>query len=809
MNTLIHYLKVAFRNLTRHKTFAFINIIGLAFGMLVCLMLIMLITDHLMFDRYNSKYERIYRICRNDGPNTNYRATAPLPLRDELLQKYTGIEKIVRFNQGFGNEMGNPLLERAGIPIAGLFADPEVFEVFEYELEYGDAKTALVEPYTVVLKKSAAKKLFGQENPIGATLSVGEIGNYTVTGILRETNNKSHIEFEALASMETLKSLEAAGKSLRPSGLEDRGDLENWDAGNNGWVYVQLDEGKSTRDIQISLDDISEKHYAGSRHHTWNFSLQALSEITPGIPRGTEIGPIMPWIFIYFLAAIALSILATSCFNFTTLSIARSLSRAKEIGVRKVTGASRRQIFTQFTLESVMISLLSLSLAIIVLLILRPSILGLNLARLGHIDLPANIYIYVLFISFAIIIGILAGLFPAAVLSAFKPVNVLKNLNNLKVLSRIGLRRGLIISQLSIALIFVITTIVVYRQFDLFVHVDHGFEVKDNVVVELNKTSPEKLKTELSKYSNIKNVSAASHVPATFIRYWGKYKALSEEKEWNEVIYFAVDEDYLQNIGVPLVAGRYFSSESANSNRQFVVLNEEAVKLFHYSSPLAALGEVIVNQRDSSKLEIIGVVRDYNSTQLTQSIQPMILTYLPEQFNILQVKYSGSYSDATKSIEAAWAKVNPGMRPGYSKLNDEVLKFYNLVFGDLIKLLGAIAFFAVTICCLGLLGIVFYSMETRIKEISIRKLCGATDSSLVILLSKNFVSLFLISTLIGVPIAYLINNFWLQNLAYHIGLSGGLIISGVAILGLLVALTVSSQTFRATNVKPVDTLKSE
>ena len=261
MNNLFHYAKVALRNLARHKTFALINIIGLAFGMLVCLTLIMLITNHMMFDRYNTKYDRIYRICRNDGPNTNYRATAPLPIRNELLESYTGIEKAVRFNHGFGNEMGNPLMEKASIPVAGLFADPEVFDVFEYELEYGDPETALVEPYSVVLKKSAARKLFKQDNPIGETLDVGEIGKYKVTGVIKETPNQSHIEFEALASMATLKSLEAETKSLMPSGLESSGDLENWKAGNNGWVYVLLEEGKLPTDIQISLDSISAKHY--------------------------------------------------------------------------------------------------------------------------------------------------------------------------------------------------------------------------------------------------------------------------------------------------------------------------------------------------------------------------------------------------------------------------------------------------------------------------------------------------------------------------------------------------------------------
>ena len=275
------------------------------------------------------------------------------------------------------------------------------------------------------------------------------------------------------------------------------------------------------------------------------------------------------------------------------------------------------------------------------------------------------------------------------------------------------------------------------------------------------------------------------------------------------MVYFSVDEDYIQNINVPLVAGRFFSSEAGNSNKTFAVLNQEATKLFNYASPLAAIGETIIDNRDSSTLEIIGVVKNYSSTQTTQNIQPTVLIYLPEQFNILQVKYSGTYTDATKSVESAWSKVNAGTKANYIRLKDEVLKFYNIVFGDLIKILGGIAFFSITICCLGLLGIVFYSMETRLKEISIRKLFGATDRSLIMLLSKNFVTMFLFSILIGAPLSYLINNFWLENIANHIVLGIGLILSGVLILGVLAALTIASQTFRATNIRPIETLKIE
>ncbi len=809
MVTLVHYLRVAARNLARNKIFTLINMIGLAFGMLVCLMLIMLVANHLSFDRFNSKYDRIYRVGHNTGPNTGFWATAPLPIGSELIDQYPGIERVVRFNRGFGNMMANPLFERADIPISGLFADGDVLNVFEYELEHGDPNTALVAPYSVVLKKSTARKLFKQENPVGEILQVGEIGDYKVTGVLKETANQSHIDFEALASYSTLISLEAKGKSLDPAGLEAKNELENWESGH-AWVYILLEEGKSTADIQKYLNEISKRHYFnGPVPLKWEFNLTALSEISPGRMRPNEIGPVMPWEFIYFLSAIALAILATSCFNFTTLSVARSLSRAKEIGVRKVSGALRIQIFTQFSVEAVFLSCLSLLTALFAMFILKPYFLALNLVKFGQIHLTGSLAIYLLFFAFAILVGMVAGFFPAVVLSALRPVSVLRNLSNMKVLSRQGMRRGLIIIQFVIALVFIVSTITVREQFNRFLNVDHLFDMHNNIVVELNKTSAEQLKAELLRSPVVENVSAASFVPAGFFQSWGNYKNAGNGSEWAEIRYFAVDEDYAKNLGLSIVAGRFFTQEGGASSRKFVVLNEEAARLFGYASPMGAVGQMIVDQRDSSNLQVIGVVKNYHSTLVTSPIQPTILAYIPEEFNILQVKHTGASQEAVAAIEAAWKKINPGRKPAYAPFADEVFKFYNLIFKDLLKILGTVSFFSIMICCLGLLGIVYYSMETRTKEISIRKICGASAASLMTLLSGSYVRLFVIAVLIGLPIAFVINQFWLEHLSNHINLGLKILGLSIAMLAILAGGTIFSQTLKAIRIRPVDNLKIE
>ncbi|MBY0435829.1 MAG: ABC transporter permease [Cyclobacteriaceae bacterium] len=415
-----NYLKTAIRNLLRHRFFSAINIFGLAVAMALSMVIIMLVADQMTYDRYNTKRDRIYRINAvpqgSNGEILNEYATTTLPLKQELLDNYTGVEKVVRIMRGFGN-LWLEMEQNVNIPIAGYYADAEILDVFEYELEYGDSRTALVEPYSVVLSKKAAKKLFKQENPIGEIFKVGEEGPYKVTGVLKETINKSHIPFEALASISTVKSLEALNKRGK--------NLDNWYNYTAGWVYVLLEKGKQPQDIQPALSKIEQKHFATltnpDTQQKVKYKLQHLMNITPGPFLNNMIGPFLPWIFVYFFIGLAGVVMLTSCFNFTNLSIARSLTRAREIGVRKVTGAMRSQVFVQFLSESVIVALLALGVALVMLVALKPLMLQLSLARMLRWDLEANYFVYAVFFVFAIVVGILAGIFPAVVLSSFQP----------------------------------------------------------------------------------------------------------------------------------------------------------------------------------------------------------------------------------------------------------------------------------------------------------------------------------------------------------------------------------------------------
>lgn len=812
-----NYIKTAVRSLVRHRFFSFINIVGLAVAMALSMCIIMLVADQMSYDRYNTRRDRIFRInsvvLGRNGERFSEQSTTAMPLRQALLENYPGTEKAVRIKRGFGNiwlELG----QNVNIPVAGYFADPEILDLFQYELEYGDPATALTEPYSVVLTKATARKLFRQENPVGESFKVGVEGPYKVTGVIRESDHKTHVAFDALASMATVKSLAAAEQ--RNKGLTDElsaRDLENWYGYWSGWVYILLEEGKTPADIQSHLDALATTHNDAitnpDNQNRVEYKLQSLLDITPGHVINNAIGPVLPWFFVYFFLGLAGVVMLTSCFNFTNLSIARSLSRAREIGVRKVTGAARWQIFVQFLSEAVLVSLVALALSGVLLLALKPLMLQLSFARLLRWDLEINYVVGLIFIGFALLVGLLAGFFPAVVLSGFQPVKVLKSLHTMKLFSGMRLRKTLLVAQFTFSLVFIISVLVVFNQLQLFLRADHGFSMENKLMVSLNNTAPETLKSALVNQANIVSVSAVSHLPAAGFTFGAAYKKSLEEKEWTNVSYFSVDEDYLDHMKLSLRTGNYFQAEHGASNKNFIVLNEAAVEAFHFASPEEAVGQELITREDSTRRVIIGVVKNYNHEMLMEKLTPMALVYIPDEFRMLQVEYTGTYEEAGKTVEAVWAGINPALKVDYKDFYAEVHKIYDVFFGDLVSLLSVVSVLAILISCLGLLGMATYTTETRLKEISIRKVLGGSNGSLVFLLSRGFLTILAVAILLAVPLAVVINNLWLEQLAYHVSVDVPTIFWGITALILFGTVTIGSQTWRAAYVNPVDNLKSE
>jgi putative ABC transport system permease protein len=522
-----------------------------------------------------------------------------------------------------------------------------------------------------------------------------------------------------------------------------------------------------------------------------------------------SIGPVLPRIFIYFLGGLALIILLTSCFNFTNLSIARSLTRAREIGVRKTVGASRWHIFLQFLLESIVTALVALVLALVFMLLIKRFLLQLNFARIFRWDLESNLTVYCIFLLFALVVGLVAGIYPAIILSGFKPVKVLRNLTGMKIFFRVGIRKVLLVLQFTVSLFFILSVIVVYNQLKLFTVQDYGFNVEKNIMVKLSGTSPEALKTELLRYNNIKTVTATSHVPATGRDLIIGFKKNIHEPEWTILNHFAVDENYMDNMGLKLLAGRFFSAGVADINKQQVVINEEAVKKLQYSSPGDAIGQELITQEDSTRKTIIGVVKNYNHRTLAQTISPLALTYNAREFAVMQVGYSGNYKEAAESIEKAWVTVHPNLKADYQEVKLEIGRFYDVIFGDIMKILVFVSILAISLSCLGLLGIATYTTETRMREISIRKVLGSSRGSLVYQLSKGFFGVLVTATAIGIPLTYFVNSFWLEMLAYRTSLNALVIFEGIFLLFIFGVLTIGYQTVRATRINPLIHLKNE
>lgn len=798
-----NYIKVAFRNLLKNRSFSFINIFGLALSMSVCLVLIMLIADQKNNDHYNSKRDHIYRITHtrlNNSDFVNVFATTPLPLADKMLSDYADLNSAVRIRRGFGNDWIG-VGQNVNIPIGGFFVDPGFIDLFEYELLSGDAETALKQPNSVVLKEKTAEKLYGAKDPMGEIITVGDLGDYLVTGIIKDNKEQSHIKFEALASLSSLERLEEQDSLLMAS-------VNNWRNRHSGWVYVELNEAASVATVEEHLEQINQEMYAGDEDFQHRFKLQALTEISPGPLMGNDIGPGLPLIFVYFLTGLALVVMISASFNYMNLSIARALTRAREVGVRKVSGASRTQLILQFLTEAIVLALIALAVSHAILFLLKPAFSQLHFSQLLQWNLRQDEVVFLYSIVFSLLIGIVSGIVPALLLSSFQPIKVLKDLSGIKLLSKMGLRKFLIVGQFVLSLVFIITATLIFNQLKLMVGADFGFTTENIVNVKLNNTSFKQYKAELIKYPEIEYVTAASHIPAAGTMYGLDLKKNWEDEDGSEMAYFNVDEDYITMLNLELIAGKNFQQLDWGAHE--VIINEKTVEAYDLGSADQAIDQFLIDEDDSTQYRIVGVISNYHHQMLIMEMSPMMLVYNPEQANIAHIAYYPEQKEAgIKRLEQAFVTVNPGLKIDYEPFSDQLIFYYDLLFGDIVKIIGLATALALVIACLGLLGIATYTVETKTKEVGIRKVLGATSWQLVMQLSKGFIGILGISIVIAVPLAYFMNNLWLQQFAFRVSITAGVIGFGVLTLLVLGVLTIGSQTLRAGSINPVDSLRSE
>lgn len=798
MSILNNYFKVGFRNLIKNRSFTAINVLGLSVSMAVCLVIILMINDQLSYDKWQVNSDETFRFTHYDMEAINIpMATVPMPLGEAMQDKFAGFEHMVTFRRGFG---GDVIQNGKAIALQGYFTQPSFFKLFSFELERGNPETALSAPNSIVLKKDIAEKLFKDQDPMGQTLEVGNKGVYQVTGVLKEFPGKTHIKFESLVSLSSLDNLEK-NKVLGSS-------IGNWENGSETWIYFNLREGYSIETLKGYLAEAEKEHYEPDSDERKEFTLQKMSKITPGPLHGNQIGAGMPNFFVIGLGVLAVLIIVCATFNYTNLSAARALTRTKEVGVRKVMGARKTQLTIQFIVESILVSILSLMVAIGLLQFLIPAFQSLQMSSLLEWELKPDLKAYLQFFGFSVLLGFITGIFPSLYLASFKPIQAMKNSVSNSRLSKLSLRKALIVTQFVISIVLIVSSVLVYKQIKFMVETDYGF-TKDNILnVHMQGQDFAKFENELEKLPFIESVTATNNIPGMGTEFSEDVK-LNSGDETFRMNYFDVDEDYISSLDLELLAGSNFVKGAPSVNQRSAILNETAVKQFGFESNLDAVGKQFYIENDSVALNVVGVIKDYNHMMLVMEIDPMMLRYDPSGFRIAQVKIAGfDRIKEISAIEDVWDEFDPNHEIILKTFQGEIDEF-NAFFYDILYIVGLVAILSISIAGMGLLGISTYAIQIRMKEVSIRKVLGASVRGLIFLLSKSLSIMLTVAFIIGFSLAYMANNVWLNEFAYRTSFGVDVfLMTALAMVGIGIA-TIGWQAWRATKANPATTLRDD
>ncbi len=792
------YFKIAWRNLWKNKTFSFINIIGLAVSMSVGLLMIAFIVDLLSHDSFHQKEDQIYRVIteskRTDG-TVMALASSSVKTGYQIKEKIPGIEGLTTIRNGFG---GDAQVGASTLPIEGLWADSSFLTVFSFPLLLGDASNALKDPYSLVLTETSAKKIFGRTNVLNELL-VLDSSNYKVTGVLKDIPKLSHLKFEVLASLST-----AEGQALNRNS-----DFFAWDSYLENYTYLVMPKTMKIEKLQQRLNQLCAEENRAIENQEIALSLQPLDQIMIGNFLANEIGPTFSLTTLWVLIALSLVIILSACFNYTNLSIAGSLQRSREVGVLKVIGAVRHHVAGQFISESVLISLLALIISFPIFLFLRSQLISLDpyITELASLDLSAGLIFR--FILLAIGIGLVAGLFPAIFFSKIQPLQVLKGVPSLRLFRRVNMRKSLIVIQYVLSLFFITATIIGYSQYRGFIDFDLGFKTENIVNIKLQGNTADLLVKELSEIPAVSEISQSMIITSlgnqreSIIKYENTVDSL-------KVVRNTVDHHYLPLHKHEFLAGRNFRQRNENSFQREVIVNEQLIKKFGIgnSNPNNALGQVL--NVDGVRAIIVGVLKDFNYQIVRVPIEPFILLYSANPDGYLNVKVNSNNWDSTLGgIETAWKdvdKVHQLEADLYTYQIEQAYRPYSVI----IKLIGFLAFMAIFISSMGLFGMVVFTTQTKLKEVSIRKVLGASEEYLVYLLSKNFLFLLILSALIALPLTYFFfDKVILVNFAYHRPI--GILELLIGLLGVLIVsvLMIGSQTFKAARTNPTEILQAE
>ena len=807
----LSYLKIAFRSLIKQRLYAFINIVGLAIGVTTCILILMFVRYEKSYDRFHPNAENIYRLNLQGklGDNSFSMTNSTAPAGPTMLEEYPEVVNYVRIrNTGF------PVFryEDKVFSEEHLWqADSSVFEVFAIPMVQGDPKTALTQPLSIVLTERMAKKYFGDENPMGKTLNSDNRIDVTVTGVVKEMPRNSHWHFDFLGSMST---------------FEDSRSTQ-W-LSNNFITYLQLEEGADPVAFEAKFPELIQKYVGPQIQQVLGISFDQLKErgdayayfLTPltdihlyGHLNGEiEVNGDATTVTVF--AYIAIFILLLACINYMNLSTARSMSRAREIGIRKTLGGKRTQIILQFMAESIFVTFIAFVLALLIVQLILPwfsTLIDTPLA-LTIADIPA-------ILLWAIPVGLLAGSYPAFLLSSFNPVKVLKGSKTVSG-GRNWLRNGLVIFQFAVSVTLLISTFIIRDQLNYLQTKDLGLNPENLLVVKKTDdigASIQAFKAGLREDPGTILVSNSTAIPGNEDGLNGNATIMlvDDVEETRLLASFLVDENYADVYDLEMAEGRFFSRERGTDTNA-VVMNEAAAKAYGVKDPL---GQELITffGRGRTPFRIIGIVKDYHFESPQQEIRPMAAFLLgdgtarrrPNFGKFVTLKYTPNQLAGTLAhIESTWKQYAGEQALEYDHFEEMYARLYKSEqqSAAIVLLFAGLAIF---IACLGLLGLASYNAERRTKEIGIRKVLGASVRSVLILLSKDTLKLMLIAVVLAIPVAYYAMNDWLQNYAYRIDISIFVFI-GASLIAMLVALiTVVWQSYQAAIANPVKSLRYE
>ncbi len=808
-------LILAIRNLLKYKSFSFINLFGLTVGLSCCLLIGIYIANELSFDRYHANADRIWRVSREfrnaDGTMQLHLGHLAPPFGPLLKNEFSVVEEATRMLQtNVSLRKGDQLFQEDEF----FFIEPAAFRMFDIPMVQGSA-ASMEEPYTIMLSQTSARKIFGSEDPVNQVLRVNDLADLKVTGVYKDFPYNSHFHPDFLGSFATMRDTTIYGQEQ----LET-----NW--GNNSFsTFLLLPEGYEGAKLEAQfpafLDKVMAQAYSGNGgvkpSERTSLHLMPLTDIHLKSHLDSELEENGDIRRVYIFAAIALFVLLIACVNYMNLSTARSATRAKEIGVRKVVGAYRWEIVSQFLGEALVLSLTAIVLACGLTFVLLPSVnkmlgqeLSVSLSQSGAFAGAAGLM--------ALVTGLLAGAYPAFFLSGLKPLKMIRgNAGSEQSGSGINLRKVLVVSQFSISVILIIATLVVFNQLKFMQSKSLGLN-KDQVVT-LNFYAPLSQKYDafynaLSANPAIKNTTRSSRLPSgRLLDSFGSARlqmnADTLEPTSVDLKMVTVDHRFFPLYDIGMAAGRNYELDQGADRRSSFILNEAAIKNLGIPSSEEAIGKRInYGNRDA---QIVGVVKDFNFESLHQDILPMIF-FIPSDstfYNFLSIKIDGARTkEALAHIQATWQKFLPEFPYDYSFLDEQYGRLYEAEQRQG-RVFIAFAMIAIVVACLGLFGLASFTVERRLKEIGIRKVLGASVSGITGLLAKDFLKLVLVAIVIASPVAYWVMGKWLADFAYRIDIAWWMFVAA-GVLALAIAfLTVSFQSVRAAVMNPVKSLRSE